>query len=100
MTAGTAPVAGYLAPDIGFDALKDAVALIRCTAAEDCEGIDAIANGNAHPRCLAAMVAAIATMVCRRGHLDNAGIDALLSEISSQLRDNLLDQERPSKGGD
>lgn len=88
---------GYLAPDIGFDALKDAVALIKCTAAEDSEGIGVIANGNAHPRCLAGAVAAIAVMVCRRGHLDNAGIDALLSEIASQAGDWLLDQQRPAE---
>jgi hypothetical protein len=88
---------GYLAPDVGFDAMRDAVALIRCTAAEDHEGMGAIANGNAHPRCLAAAVAAIATMICRRGSLDNAAIDALLSEIASQAGDWLLDQQSPEK---
>lgn len=97
MTADAAHAAGYLAPDVGFDALKDAVALVKCTAAEDADGIGAIANSNAHPRCLAGAVAAIATMICRRGGLDNAAIDALLAEIASQAGDWLLDQQRPAE---
>jgi hypothetical protein len=99
VTADAAAPAPYLAPDVGFDALKDAVALIRCMAAEDAEGTDAIANGSDHPRCLAGMIGMIAIMICRRGHLDNAAINVLLSEIAYQIRDLLLDQERPGEGG-
>lgn len=94
------PVTPYLAPDLGFEALKDAAALIRCLAAGDGEGLNSITSGNSCPPRLATAVAVIAVGFCRRGGLDNAGIDALLADISAEVGDFLLDQEAPGEGGE
>lgn len=93
MTGNTPPPAPYLAPDEGFEALKDATALIRCMAADDGDGIGAIANGTPRPRRLAVMLAAIVVSVCRRGGLGNADIEALLAAVSADVSNFLLDQE-------
>lgn len=91
---------GYLAPDIGIDAVRDAVAAIKCVAAGDSEGLDAVVNGNEHPRCLVAAIAVIAAKICHQGGLDDAGIAALLAWIAPQGADFFLDQEKPAEGGD
>jgi hypothetical protein len=90
----------YLPPDIWIEALRDGAAAIRCAAAFDQEGLGVIIHGNEHPGPLVAAIAAIAAGVCRQGGLDDAGIAALLPWIASQLTDLLLDQEKPTEGGE
>jgi len=80
------------------DALKDAVAAIRCAVAEDAEGLRAIVYGTAYPHHLAATIAGVAAVICIKGGLDNARITALVGEIASQLTDFVLDQARPGSG--
>lgn len=92
----TAPAASYLEPGTGFDSLKDAVALVRCVAAEDGEGIAAVANGSDNPRVLAVLLGVITVRVCHMGRLDDAGIEALLAAVSADVSDYLLDQESPA----
>ncbi|MGH3295767.1 MAG: hypothetical protein ACRDP7_28605 [Trebonia sp.] len=96
MTAEATPATPYLAPEVGFEALKDATALIKCIAAGDDEGHAVIANGSPHPRRLAGMVASIAVTLCRRVGLSDAAIDLLLADISAQYTDFLLDQQTPA----
>lgn len=96
MTADATPAAPYLAPDVGFEALRDAVALIRCIATGDDEGQGVIANANSHPRCLAGMVASITVTLCREVGLSDAAIDLLLTGISARYTDFLLDQQHPA----
>jgi hypothetical protein len=93
MTADVKQTSPYLAPDVGFEALKDAVALIRCIASGDDQGHGVIANENSHPRCLAGMVASITVTLCRRVGLTDEAIDLLLADISAQYTDFLLDQQ-------
>jgi hypothetical protein len=100
MTADATVPTPYLAPDVGFDALKSAVALIRCCADGDGEGIGAIINGAANLHELAGMTATIAAIICLRVSRDRNGIDALLAAVSSDLTNLLLDQEKPAGGGD
>ena len=92
---------GYLEPSVGVDALRDAVAAIRCIAAGDGPGFGAVLNGTDQPRQVAAAMAAIASVVCRRVGLDDAGLSRLLNQVSSEVTDFLLDQPREvnSPGG-
>lgn len=94
---GSQSAVGYLAPDTTFDAMKDAVASIKCAAAYDREGQDAVINGCEHPRRLVMVIASVAAVICRRGGLDDAGIAVLLGEIAGELGDLLLDQP-PAEG--
>jgi len=85
--SGDQVAAAFLAPEVGVDALKDAVVAIKCAAAYDQEGLSAVINGSKHPRSVVAAIAAIAAVICRQGGLDDAGIAALLPWIASQLTD-------------
>jgi hypothetical protein len=96
VTAEAAPATPYLAPGIGFEALKDAAALIRCLAAGDDEGHGVIINANSHPRCLAGMVASITVQLCRQVGLSDQALDLLLTDITTWCTDLLLDQQRPA----
>lgn len=86
---------GYIAPEIGVGALRDAVAAIRCMASGDREGLHAVLSGTDAPRQLAGMLAAVAAAICRRAGLDEAGIAAVLAGISHEVADLILDQPRP-----
>jgi hypothetical protein len=86
----------YIAPALGIEAFRDAAAAVRALAADDGEGIHAILSGTDAPRHVAWALVIIAHEVCRRGHLDNAGITALLAEIVTSASDCMLDQPQPS----
>ena len=79
----------FAPPEVGFDVLRDAVALVRCSAAGDDEGFAVVVGGSRHPADLAGMTATIAAMICRRAGLDAADV---LSGIKAELSDLLLDQ--------
>jgi hypothetical protein len=87
--------APYLDPAIGIDAFRDAAAAVRAFAAGDGEGLSAILDGTDAPRHVASALAGIAVYVCRRGGLDDAGIAALLTEVTGCASDFILDQKRP-----
>ena len=89
--AGGAP---YLEPELGIDAFRDAAAAVRCLAAGDGEGVHAILAGTDAPRHVAGALLVITFLTCRRGGLDNAGIVALLAEITADAFDFILDQPR------
>ena len=91
-----AALAAYVPPAIGFDVLKDALALIRCSAARDGEGFMAIISGTAYPLDLAGMTATVAAIACRRAGLDDDAIAALLGDAGADLADLLLDQHKPA----
>lgn len=86
---------GYIAPDVGVDALKDAIAAVRCVAVWDAQGLDAVLSGTARPQAVAAMLATLAVIICRKGGLDDPGIDALLASIKADATNFLLDQPQP-----
>lgn len=96
MTGTPVPAAPYLAPDVGFDALKAACALIKCTASGDTEGIGAVLDGTERPLELAGMLAAIAAAVCVRVGLTPETTERLLADISGSLSNWMLDQEQPT----
>jgi hypothetical protein len=89
-----AGLAAYVPPAIGFDVLKDAVALIGCSAAGDGEGVMAILSSTTYPRDLAGMTATVAVIACRRAGLDADAMAALLGDAGADLADLLLDQGR------
>jgi len=91
-----AALAEYVPPAIGFDVLKDALALVRCSAASDGEGFMAIISGTEYPRDLAGMAATVAAIACRRAGLDDDALAALLGDAGSALADLLLDQAPPA----
>jgi hypothetical protein len=91
---------GYIAPDRGFDALRDAVAAIRCAISGDAEGLHAVISGSARPQHVAAMAVSIAAVVIQRTGLDDDGMKAVLSDISARSADFLLDQPPPGAQGD
>lgn len=86
---------GYIAPDRGFDALRDAVAAIQCAVSGDTAGLHAILTGTTQPRHVAGMAISIAAFVIQRAGLDDEGMKAVLSEISAGGADFLLDQPPP-----
>jgi hypothetical protein len=88
----------YIEPAIGFDMLRDAVALLRCVARDDHEGLHAIVTGTSQPRNLAGATAMIALEVMRRCGIGPSLAEALLAEISRNASDSLLDQPRPGRG--
>ena len=92
-----AGLAAYVPPAIGFDVLKDAAALIRCSAAGDGEGVMAILGSTAYPLDLAGMTATVAVIACRRAGLDGDAIAALLGDAGADLADLLLDQPKPAE---
>ncbi|MFJ5027767.1 hypothetical protein ACIQB5_06660 [Streptomyces sp. NPDC088560] len=87
----------YLAPALGIDAFRDAAAAVRAFAADDGEGLRAILDGTDAPRHVASALAGIAVYICRRGGLDDAGIAALLTEVTGCASDYILDQKRPEQ---
>lgn len=89
--------APYLEPAIGIDAFRDAAAAVRCLAAGDGEGVHAILAGTDAPRHVAWALNIIAVHVCHRGGLDDAGIAALLAEVTGCASDYILDQKRPEQ---
>jgi hypothetical protein len=92
--------AADLAPVVIVDAIKDAIALIRCCATQDDAGILAIVGGTDNLPYLTAMTAAAAAIICRRGELDDASIGAFLGSVAAELTDRLLDQQLSREGGD
>lgn len=92
-----AGLAAYVPPAIGFDVLKDALALIGCSAAGDGEGFVAIIGSTTYPRDLAGMAATVAVIAYRRAGLDDDAIAALLGDAGAGLADLLLDQEKPAE---
>jgi hypothetical protein len=87
-----AGMSSQVPPEVGFDVLRDAVALIGCSAAGDDAGFAAVIGGSGHHVDLAGMTATIAAMVCRRAGLD---ADVVLGGIRAELSDLLLDQAAP-----
>jgi hypothetical protein len=80
--------AGYLGePDAGPDAVRDAVAAIRCVAGGDPEGLHAVLNGTDSPRQVAAVLASITAVIFLQGGLDAAGIASVLGEMTAQAND-------------
>jgi hypothetical protein len=93
MAATARTGASYIAPSTGIPALRDAIALIRCAAAEDAEGTRAILDGTTTaPWQLATTLAAVAVGLCRRCGLSNRGISAVLGELGQDVTDMILDQ--------
>jgi len=86
-----------LAPEVILDAIKDAVALIRCCATQDSDGILAIVGGTENLPYLTAMIATAAAIICRRGELDDASIGPFLGSVAAELTDRLLDRKRPAQ---
>jgi hypothetical protein len=90
-----------LGPEAVFDAIKDAVALIRACAAKDDEGVLAIVRSTENLPYLTAMTATAAVIICRRAGLhDNAAASALLGTVLEELADRLVSRERSPEGGD
>jgi hypothetical protein len=86
---------GYIAPDRGFDALRDAVAAIQCAVSGDAAGLHAVLTGTTQPRQVAGMAVSIAAVIIQRAGLDDDGMKAVLSDISARGGDFLLDQPLP-----
>ena len=84
--------AADLPPGVVADAIKDAVALIRCCATQDNAGILAIVGSTENLPYLTAMTAAAAAIICRRAELDDASMGPFLGSVASELTDRLLDQ--------
>jgi len=94
------PAEGYIAPEIAFDALRDAVAAIRCAISGDAEGLHAVITGTTRPQHVAATAVSIAAVVIQRAGLNDEGVKAVLSEISARGGDFLLDQPAPGAQDD
>jgi hypothetical protein len=94
------PADGYIAPEIGFDSLRDAAAAIRCAISGDAAGFHAILTGTSQPRHVAGMAVSIAAVLIQRAGLDDEAMNALLSEISASVGDFLLDQPAPGAQDD
>lgn len=89
------PAGGYLEPEIGFPACRDALAAVRALWAGDAQGVHAVLANCEAPRHVAWFLTIFSVQVCRRGGLDDAGLDVLLGELRHLVADFLLDQRRP-----
>ena len=94
--------AGYLGePDGGPDAVRDAVAAIRCVAGGDPEGLHAVLNGTDSPRQVASVLATITAVIFLRGGMDADAIDSVLAQMTAHANDFPVIVPGPSaEGGD
>lgn len=85
------PPGDSLTADLGIDAYRDAIAAVRACASEDHQGLYAVLDGTDAPRHVAAALVTLVVMVCRRCGLDNVQITALMSEMTTDIFDAILD---------
>jgi len=88
----------YIDPELGIDALRDAVAAIRCVVAGDDEGVFAILTGTDAPRHVPGTLAAFLVVICHRVGFGNDDVAALLDGLSADFTNGILDQPRPEGG--
>lgn len=93
--------AGYIPPEIGIDAVRTAVAAVRCALASDAAGLHVLLSETAIPVQLMGTLATITVNMCRRCGLADDAIMAMLTELRSSLENAVLDQPRPvTEAGD
>lgn len=80
-----------LPPDRGMDALRDAIAAVKCCATDDSEGLHAILMGTGDPRGALGMLAAITAGILANGGLPGQASGPLLDDVGRQVADGLLD---------
>lgn len=85
-------------PQMGVDAYREAAAAIRAYARGDNPGTYTLLANTEAPRHVAAALTTLAVTLARRAGLDDAQLDQLLTDITTDVFDAILDSLVPAAG--